>query len=234
MYPVSFPCGLLHDIYRKKVVSTYGASPYCLFSGCIVTWAWSLAKGQYMVSWLLTGAPEQRYWQNRETANVGLDSSVGRAPARQSGGRRFKSRSSQVFFVYPNLSKNVPSQFPLWLITWNIMYSPDSESRGLHTIKLTIIWKYLILSVCNDVRNWQSSMYVQHAIVRHLFNATGNYALYLCMVKGKSLWVPVVSGSEKNPSAWWRVIVSLLFWKGAARLGSLAGWLRTWAVKSFI
>ena len=47
-----------------------------------------------MVSWLLTGAPEQRYWQNRETANVGLDSSVGRAPARQSGGRRFKSRSS--------------------------------------------------------------------------------------------------------------------------------------------
>ena len=69
--------------------------PYCLFPGRIVTWAWSLAKGQYMVSWLLTGAPEQRYWQNRETANVGLDSSVGRAPARQSGGRRFKSRSSQ-------------------------------------------------------------------------------------------------------------------------------------------
>ena len=27
---------------------------------------------------------------------VGLDSSVGRAPARQSGGRRFKSRSSQI------------------------------------------------------------------------------------------------------------------------------------------
>ena len=43
----------------------------------------------------MTGAPKQRYWQNRETANVGLDSSVGRAPARQSGGRRFKSRSSQ-------------------------------------------------------------------------------------------------------------------------------------------
>ena len=63
-------------------------------------------KGQYMVSWLLTGAPppEQRYWQNRETANVGLDSSVGRAPARQSGGRRFKSRSSKFFFVHPNLS----------------------------------------------------------------------------------------------------------------------------------
>ena len=76
-----------------------------MFPGCIVTWAWSLAKGQYMVSWLLTGAPEQRYWQNRETANVGLDSSVGRAPARQSGGHRFKSRSSKFFFVHPNLSK---------------------------------------------------------------------------------------------------------------------------------
>ena len=48
-----------------------------------------------------------------ETANVGLDSSVGRAPARQSGDRRFKSRSSQFFFVHPNL----PSQFPLWFIT---------------------------------------------------------------------------------------------------------------------
>ena len=26
---------------------------------------------------LLIGTPEQRYWQNRETANIGLDSSVG-------------------------------------------------------------------------------------------------------------------------------------------------------------
>ena len=73
----------------------------CLFPGCIVTWAWSLAKGQYMVSWLLTGAPEQRYWQNMETANIGLVSSVGRTPARQSGGHRFKSRSSKLFFVHP-------------------------------------------------------------------------------------------------------------------------------------
>ena len=67
----------------------------------------NLAKGQYMVEWLLTGTrpqlppPPQRYWQNRETANIGLVSSVGRAPARQSGGRRFKSRSSQFFFVHP-------------------------------------------------------------------------------------------------------------------------------------
>ena len=86
-----------------------------------VTWAWSLAKGQYMVSWLLTGAPEQRYWQNRETANVGLDSSVGRAPARQSGGRRFKSRSSQFSLFIQIYLKSVPSQFPLWFITWHIL-----------------------------------------------------------------------------------------------------------------
>ena len=53
--------------------------------------------------------PEQRYWQNRQTANVGLDSSVGnangRAPARQCGGRRFKFRSSQFFFVHLTLYK---------------------------------------------------------------------------------------------------------------------------------
>ena len=117
MYPVSFPCGSLHDIYRKEVVSLDGASPYCLFPGCILTWVWSLAKGQYMVSWLLTGAPgTKRLTKNRETAN--LVSSVGRVPARQSGGRRFKSHSRKFVFVYLNLSKNVPSQFPLWFITW--------------------------------------------------------------------------------------------------------------------
>ena len=36
------------------------------------------------MTWL--APPEQRYLQNRETANVGLVSSVGRAPARQSSG----------------------------------------------------------------------------------------------------------------------------------------------------
>ena len=41
-------------------------------------------------------------WQNRETANIGLVGSVGRALARQSGGHfSFKSRSSQFFFVHP-------------------------------------------------------------------------------------------------------------------------------------
>ena len=53
-----------------------------IINRCIVTWEWSLAKEQYMVEWLLTGAtppppPQQRYWQNRETANLGLVSSVG-------------------------------------------------------------------------------------------------------------------------------------------------------------
>ena len=116
MYPVSFPCGSLHDIYRKKVVSPYDASPYCLFPGCIVTWAWSLAKGQYMVSWLLTGAPEQRYWQNSVTANIGLDSSVGRELACQSGGRRFKSRSSQSFHSYVWLFFNYQTYTILYIL----------------------------------------------------------------------------------------------------------------------
>ena len=40
-----------------------------------------------------------------ETANVGLDSSVGLAPTRQSGGRRFKSRSRKFVYVYLTLSK---------------------------------------------------------------------------------------------------------------------------------
>ena len=44
--------------------------------------------------------------QNRETANIGLVSSVGRAPARQSGGRSFKSCSSKFYFVYPKLLDN--------------------------------------------------------------------------------------------------------------------------------
>ena len=118
-FPVSFPCGLLHDIYRKKVVSLYGASPYCLFPGCIVTWAWSLAKGQYMVSWFLTGAPQNKDIDKiGETANVGLVSSVGRALARQSVGRRFKSHSSKFFPVHPNLSpkKYFPVSFPCGLL----------------------------------------------------------------------------------------------------------------------
>ena len=43
--------------------------------------------------------------KNRETANIGLVSSVGRAPTRQSGGRRFKSRSCK--FVFVQLGKSI-------------------------------------------------------------------------------------------------------------------------------
>ena len=53
--------------------------------------------------------PEQRYWQNRKTASIGLVSSVGKAPARQSGGRRFKSHSSKFVFVH---LKMYPVIFP--------------------------------------------------------------------------------------------------------------------------
>ena len=44
-------------------------------------------------------------------ANIWLVSSIGRAPARQSGGRRFKSRSSKLSLFIKIISKNVPSQF---------------------------------------------------------------------------------------------------------------------------
>ena len=155
MYPVSFPCGLLHDIYRKKVVAPYGASPYCPLPGCIVTWAWSLAKGQYMVEWLLTGTPKQRYWQNRETTNIGLVSSVGRAPARQSGGRRFKSRSRKFSLFIQNLSKKctwsvslVPGQFPLWFITWVLVISESVHKYiGIDMIKKNTMYIYCIKAI---------------------------------------------------------------------------------------
>ena len=52
--------------------------------------------------------------------NVGLDSAVGRAPARQSGGRRFKSRSSKFFFVHPNLSKKCTQS--VFLVVYGMIY----------------------------------------------------------------------------------------------------------------
>ena len=72
-------------------------------------WAWAFLASLENV--MISPPPPSRtieqlfiYFLTSEV-NVGLDSSVGRAPARQSGGRRFKSRSSQFFFVHPNLSK---------------------------------------------------------------------------------------------------------------------------------
>ena len=86
-----------------------------IINRCIVTWVWSLAKEQLWLNdfWLAQPPPppQQRYWQNRETANIGLVSSVGRAPARQSGGRRFKSCFLKFVF------ENVPCLSPLWFIT---------------------------------------------------------------------------------------------------------------------
>ena len=58
-------------------------------------------KGSIWLNDFWLAPPEERYWQNRETTNIGLVTSVGRAPARQSGGCRFKSHSSKFFFVHP-------------------------------------------------------------------------------------------------------------------------------------
>ena len=77
------------------------------------------------------GAPEQRYWQNRETANVGLDSSVGRAPARQSGGRRFKSRSSQFsLFIQIYLKKKQLELVTIQTIT-NLLFTTQKRISTL-------------------------------------------------------------------------------------------------------
>ena len=106
IYIKTFPLWFITWYLEKSCIPLW-CIPYCLFPGCIVTWVWSLAKGQYMVSWLLTTPPppKQRYWQNtcRGTANIGIHvvSSVGRALACQYRGRRFKSRSSKFVFVHP-------------------------------------------------------------------------------------------------------------------------------------
>ena len=83
---------------------------YCDNDDIIMYWS---SIGQHMVSydfWL--APPEQRiiYWQNRETANIGRVGSVGRASARQSGSRRFKSRSSKFVFVHPKFIKKLLEQ----------------------------------------------------------------------------------------------------------------------------
>ena len=78
-----------------------------------------------MVFWL--APPEQRYWQNRETANIWLVSSVGRALVRQSGGRRFKSCSSQFFFVHPKICWLLPSP-PSWELLLKFQLRSDTSA----------------------------------------------------------------------------------------------------------
>ena len=97
---------------RKDLFKPYVLNP---------AWEWVATKrGFYcsnglvlMHSQLWTASSNKknyRYWQNRETANVGLDSSVGRAPACQSGGRRFKSRSSQFSLFIQTYLKRITLQ----------------------------------------------------------------------------------------------------------------------------
>ena len=146
---------------QKKSRIPLWCIPYCRFPGCIVTWAWSLAKAQYMVSWLLTGAPEQRYWQHQETANVGLDSSVGRAPARRAPARRAPVAGSSPalvnFLCSSEFIINVPSQFPLVFIAWYFyfyFFLPSDWYRGRH-------------NNCADVRQMRLSQFTEFPVVWH-------------------------------------------------------------------
>ena len=84
-----------------------------------------------------------------ETTNVGLDSSVGSAPACQSGGRRFKSRSRKFVFVHPNLSfKNLLKwEFNVMKLSHIILriYTCILKIRGLNecTLPHTNVVSYL-------------------------------------------------------------------------------------------
>ena len=66
---------MVHPLTASShVVSNLGVIP-----------GWRAVYGFMTSDW----RPEQRYLQNRETDNIAPVSSVGRAQARQSGGRRF-------------------------------------------------------------------------------------------------------------------------------------------------
>ena len=66
----------------------------------------------------------------------------GRAPARQSGGRRFKSRSSQFSLFIQIYLKSVPSQFPLWFITWYMNFHNYLITAELIQMKLSLVIFY--------------------------------------------------------------------------------------------
>ena len=122
------------------------ASRYNFFPGCIVTWAWSLAKGQYMVSGLLTGAPKQRYLQNRETANTGLVSWLG----------RFKSRSSQFVFVHPKFIYKCTQSVSL-VVHFTIIIK--LMKTALVASRITYYWNYLcnVEMVTQTSFTWRST-----------------------------------------------------------------------------
>ena len=86
-------------------------------------------KGSIWLNDFWLAPPEQRYWQNRETANIGLVSSVGRAPARQSAGSNPALVNVSLFI--PNLSKMYPVSFPCGLLhgfyIFDFMYAPGDE-----------------------------------------------------------------------------------------------------------
>ena len=120
--------------------------------------------------WL--GPPEQRYWQNRETVNIGLVSSVGRAPARQSGGRRFESRSSHFCLFIQNLSKNVPSQFPLWFITWYLFilfYLLIFYHLWPNFWILKILYAYMMNQT--TVKPWKTTPVPVHTVILSILNS---------------------------------------------------------------
>ena len=116
--------------------------------------------------------PKQRYWQNRETVNIGLVSSVGRVQAHQSGGRRFKSRSSKFVFVYLKfvftLIVFIPGMWIKWSVTafvytfWGKHYLVWTELVILWSCDLVILWScdLVILWSCDLVILWSCDLVI--------------------------------------------------------------------------
>ncbi len=95
VYPVSFPCGLLLDICNKK---SHPRKVYRTL-GCDL-WFY----GSYRLNSFRLAPPHKKYDKIGRPPTLRLGGSVGRAPALQSRGRRFKPSSSQFVFVQTKIT----------------------------------------------------------------------------------------------------------------------------------
>ncbi len=86
------------------------------FPCCIVNLCVTLAIQQLQVEWLWLAPPDRKYWQNKETASIGLDSSVDAMPPK----KRFFLRKPLIY-----------SQFFTFLIFRGVVGPPASFQQVL-------------------------------------------------------------------------------------------------------
>ena len=130
---------IIINLDEQRTITRAGLRPPDWCAGALPTEPSSptLAVSLFCQAKLLTGAP-----------NKDIDSTDGRAPARQSGGRRFKSRSSQFFFVHPNLSKIC------------------TQSVSLVVYYMTIILLLLIIIIITNTT--KSNNFLSSSIMHHI------------------------------------------------------------------